>query len=98
MFGISSHIVSFCTSDISAVNWCDIVINSSHLFISIILCLVSRSSNSGYATPYVYNSYGECVARVDALAAGLDKGGENLLDKNDDGMLLVRNNDIFDPI
>jgi hypothetical protein len=35
---------------------------------------------------------------VDALAAGLDKGGENLLDKNDDGMLLVRNNDTFDPI
>lgn len=27
---------------------------------------------------------------MDALAAGLDKGGENLLDKNDDGMLLVR--------
>jgi len=49
-----------------------------------------RSSNSGYATPYVYNSYGECVARVDAMAAGLDKGGENLLDRNDDGMLLVR--------
>lgn len=50
----------------------------------------SRSSNSGFATPYVYNSYGECVARVDALAAGLEKGGENLLDKNEDGMLLVR--------
>ena len=31
------------------------------------------------------------MARVDALAAGLEKGGENLLDKNDDGMLLVRN-------
>ena len=45
------------------------------------------SSNSGY----VYGSYGECVVRVDALAAGLEKGGENLLDKNDDGMLLVRN-------
>lgn len=49
-----------------------------------------HSSNSGFATPYVYNSYGECVARVDAMAAGLEKGGENLLDKNDDGMLLVR--------
>jgi long-chain acyl-CoA synthetase len=47
------------------------------------------SSNSGFATPYVYGSYGECVARVDALAAGLEKSGENLLDKNDDGMLLL---------
>eukprot|EP00579_Thalassiosira_antarctica_P001854 CAMPEP_0201869920 /NCGR_PEP_ID=MMETSP0902-20130614/3247_1 /ASSEMBLY_ACC=CAM_ASM_000551 /TAXON_ID=420261 /ORGANISM="Thalassiosira antarctica, Strain CCMP982" /LENGTH=682 /DNA_ID=CAMNT_0048395485 /DNA_START=6 /DNA_END=2054 /DNA_ORIENTATION=- len=49
----------------------------------------ATSSNSGFATPYVYGSYGECVARVDALAAGLEKGGENLLDKNDDGMLLI---------
>lgn len=48
------------------------------------------SSNSGFATPYVYGSYGECVARIDSLAAGLEKGGEKLLDKNDDGMLLVR--------
>lgn len=47
------------------------------------------SSNSGFATPFVYGSYGECVARIDALAAGLDKGGEKLLDKNEDGMLLV---------
>jgi len=54
-------------------------------------CLGYRatSSNSGFATPYVYGSYGECVARVDALAAGLEKGGENLLDRNDDGMLLL---------
>ena len=48
------------------------------------------SSNSGFATPYVYGSYGESVARIDALAAGLEKGGEQLLDKNKDGMLLVR--------
>lgn len=54
-------------------------------------CLGYRatSSNSGFATPYVYGSYGECVARVDALAAGLEKSGENLLDMNDDGMLLL---------
>ena len=54
-------------------------------------CLGFRatSSNSGFATPYVYGSYGECVARVDALAAGLEKGGEGLLDRNEDGMLLV---------
>ena len=50
----------------------------------------TSSSNSGFATPYVYGSYGESVARIDALAAGLDKGGEQLLDKNADGMLLVR--------
>ena len=30
------------------------------------------------------------MARIDALAAGLEKGGEQLLDRNDDGMLLVR--------
>ena len=47
------------------------------------------SSNTGFATPYVYASYGECVARVDALAAGLENGGENVLDRNDDGMLLL---------
>mmetsp|Transcript_13014 Transcript_13014/g.28086 ORF Transcript_13014/g.28086 Transcript_13014/m.28086 type:complete len:686 (+) Transcript_13014:23-2080(+) len=54
-------------------------------------CLGYRatSSNSGFATPYVYGSYGECVARVDSLAAGLEKGGENLLHRNDDGMLLL---------
>jgi len=49
----------------------------------------ATSSNSGFATPFVYGSYGECVARIDALAAGLDKGGEQLLEKNDDGLLLL---------
>lgn len=54
-------------------------------------CLGFRatSSNTGFATPYVYASYGECVARVDALAAGLENGGENVLDRNDEGMLLL---------
>ena len=37
----------------------------------------------------MYGSYGESVARIDSLAAGLEKGGEQLLDKNEDGMLLV---------
>ena len=50
---------------------------------------INQSSNNGYATPYVYGSYGECVARIDSLAAGMDKGGDQLLDRNDDGMLLV---------
>ena len=53
------------------------------------LNVIIFSSNSGFATPYVYGSYGECVARVDALAAGLDTSSEHLLDKNDDGMLLL---------
>ena len=54
-------------------------------------CLGFRatSSNSGFATPFVYASYGEVVARVEALAAGMEKGGEELLDRNEDGMLLV---------
>ncbi len=55
-------------------------------------CLGFRatSSNSGYATPYVYGSYGECVARIDAVACGLERGGgERLLDRNEDGMLLL---------
>lgn len=47
------------------------------------------SSNSGFATPYVYASYGECVARVESIAAGLEAGGQGLLDRNGDGLLLL---------
>jgi long-chain acyl-CoA synthetase len=51
-------------------------------------CLGYRAtSTNGWATPFVYSSYGETVARVDALAAGMQKLG--LLDKNEDGMLLL---------
>lgn len=36
-------------------------------------CLGFRAvSTSGMATPYIYSSYSECLARVNALAAGLD--------------------------
>jgi len=54
-------------------------------------CLGYRatSSNTGFATPFVYASYGEIVARVEALAAGLERSNENVLGKNDDDMLLV---------
>jgi long-chain acyl-CoA synthetase len=52
-------------------------------------CLGFRAvSTSGNATPFVYSSYTEIVARVDALAAGLDD--LNLLKRNEDGFLLVR--------
>ncbi|KAL7481699.1 hypothetical protein ACHAW6_007374 [Cyclotella cf. meneghiniana] len=55
-------------------------------------CLGYRAtaSNTGYATPYVYASYGECVARVDAIAAGMEGyNSGSLLGRNEDGMLLL---------
>ena len=52
-------------------------------------CLGFRAiSSSGFATPYVYSSYNEVVARVDAFAAGLEK--MNLLTPNEDGTIMVR--------
>ena len=43
-------------------------------------CLGFRAiSTTGFPTPYIYSSYTECVARVDAFAAGLDS--LNLLDR-----------------
>ena len=52
-------------------------------------CLGFRAmSSSGFPTPYIYSSYTECVARVDAFAAGLDC--LDLVEKNPDGMILVR--------
>lgn len=52
-------------------------------------CLGFRAvSTNGNATPFVYSSYTEVVARVDAIAAGLDT--LNLLKRNEDGYLLVR--------
>ena len=51
-------------------------------------CLGYRAtSTNGYATPFVYSSYGETVARVESLAAGLQK--LKLVDKNEDDMLLL---------
>lgn len=51
-------------------------------------CLGFRAtSRSGQATPFVYFSYTEIVARVDAIAAGLYD--LNLVKKNEDGLLLL---------
>jgi len=51
-------------------------------------CLGFRATSTrGLATPFVYSSYVEVVARVDAIAAGLDS--LNLVARNDDGMLLL---------
>ena len=51
-------------------------------------CLGFRAvSISGSATPFVYSSYTEVLARVDAIAAGLDD--LKLMKRNEDGYLLV---------
>jgi len=51
-------------------------------------CLGFRAiSTSGFATPYVYSSYTESIARVDAFAAGLDR--LELVQPNDDNLLLL---------
>lgn len=51
-------------------------------------CLGFRAmSSSGFPTPYIYSSYTECVARVDAFAAGLDC--LSLVEKNPDGTILL---------
>jgi long-chain acyl-CoA synthetase len=51
-------------------------------------CLGFRAmSSSGFPTPFIYSSYTEVVARVDAFAAGLDC--LNLVTPNPDGMVLV---------
>jgi long-chain acyl-CoA synthetase len=37
------------------------------------MCLGYRAvSTTGFATPYIYSSYTECLSRVDTLAAGID--------------------------
>jgi len=51
-------------------------------------CLGFRAvSTRGLATPYVYSSYVEVVARVDAIAAGLD--AMKLVTRNGDNLLLL---------
>jgi long-chain acyl-CoA synthetase len=51
-------------------------------------CLGFRAmSSNGFPTPYIYSCYTECVARVDAFAAGLDC--LDLVEKNPDGMILL---------
>mmetsp|Transcript_23149 Transcript_23149/g.38269 ORF Transcript_23149/g.38269 Transcript_23149/m.38269 type:complete len:686 (-) Transcript_23149:72-2129(-) len=51
-------------------------------------CLGFRAmSTNGFPTPFIYSSYTECLARVNAFAAGLDE--LNLLQANDDGMKVL---------
>ena len=51
-------------------------------------CMGFRAvSTNGFATPFIYSSYTECLARVNAFGAGLER--LNLLEKNDDGMTVV---------
>lgn len=57
-------------------------------------CLGFRAvSTTGLATPYIYSSYTEVLARVDSLAAGIDTLG--LSPPNDDGLCLVSIFDAF---
>lgn len=52
-------------------------------------CLGFRAvSTNGLPTPYIYSSYTECLARVDAFAAGLEE--LELVAPNEDGMIVVR--------
>jgi len=48
----------------------------------------ATSSNNGQATPYIYSSYGECMARINSIAAGM-KRLKLLTERNDEGMLLL---------
>lgn len=51
-------------------------------------CLGFRAvSTSGMATPFIYMSYSECLARVEAVAAGLDT--LKLVERNDQGLILI---------
>ncbi|GKZ00101.1 hypothetical protein MPSEU_000963500 [Mayamaea pseudoterrestris] len=51
-------------------------------------CMGFRAiSTSGFATPYIYSSYTECLARVNAIAAGLDV--LNLVQANEDDGLKI---------
>lgn len=45
-------------------------------------------STNGFATPFIYSSYTECLARVNSFGAGLER--LNLVEKNEDGILVVR--------
>ena len=52
-------------------------------------CMGFRAtSTNGFATPFVYSSYTECLARVNAFGAGLDR--LKLVQKNEDGIMVVR--------
>lgn len=51
-------------------------------------CLGFRAvSTNGFATPFIYSSYTECLARINSFGAGLER--LNLVEKNEDGMMVV---------
>lgn len=52
-------------------------------------CMGFRAvSTNGFATPFIYSSYTECLARVNSFGAGLEKLG--LVQRNpDDGVMVV---------
>ena len=51
-------------------------------------CLGFRAvSSSGFATPFIYTSYSECLARIDAFAAGLETLG--LVQPNEDNLIVL---------
>jgi long-chain acyl-CoA synthetase len=51
-------------------------------------CMGFRAvSTNGFATPFVYSSYTECLARVNSFGAGLER--LKLVEKNEDGIMVV---------
>jgi long-chain acyl-CoA synthetase len=51
-------------------------------------CMGFRAvSTNGFATPFIYSSYTECLARIDCFGAGLER--LNLVQKNEDGIMVV---------
>ena len=51
-------------------------------------CMGFRAvSTTGFATPYIYTSYSECLARADSFSAGLET--LKLVEPTDDGMLVL---------
>ena len=51
-------------------------------------CMGFRAvSTTGFATPFVYSTYTEIVARVDSIAAGLKD--LDLLKRNEDGLIMA---------
>ena len=52
-------------------------------------CMGFRAvSTNGFATPFIYSSYTECLARANAFGAGLER--LKLVQKNEDGIMVVR--------
>lgn len=51
-------------------------------------CMGFRAvSTNGFATPFIYSSYTECLARIHSFGAGLER--LQLVERNDDGMMVI---------